>query len=193
MRAYVSYWQPLTKNRNGNGFGNLISHLMISPSCVVTWPRRMPVKWLSSSWDERTFPTLNISLLTLKKEEEKSWPYILLSTWSLKKLLPEHEPKEAVPTGHHCLFREDDRGRSSVQWKNSVMHMKMWSIWRVSGVGTFVLQKRTSRPLKSTLRGECFAINGLRHHEVSFNYVMSQFVNLFGRDNFAKTIPAMLA
>ena len=68
--------------------------------------------------------------------------------------------------------------------------MKMWSIWRVSGVGTFVLQKRTSRPLKSTLRG---AINGLRHHEVSFNYVMSQFVNLFGRDNFAKTIPAMLA
>ena len=80
MRADVRYWQPPTKNRNGNGFGNLISHLMISPSCVVTWPRRMPVKWLSSSWDERTFPTLNISFLTLKYEtieEEKSWLSIL--------------------------------------------------------------------------------------------------------------------
>ena len=107
-------------------------------------------------------------------------------------LLPEHEPKEAVPTGHHCLFREDDRGRSSVQWKNSVMHMKMSSIWRVSGVGTFGLQKRTSHPLKSTLSGQCFAINGLHHNEVSFNYVMCQ-VHLFGRDNFAKTIPAILA
>ena len=38
------------------------------------------MKWLSSSWDERTFPTLNISFLTLKYEtieEGKSWPPFL--------------------------------------------------------------------------------------------------------------------